>query len=545
MYRKQFQKLLFMMLLLISSIPVLISQEPGNENISNVWVPDNGDGTYKNPVIFADYSDPDVIRVGNNFYMTASSFNCVPGLPILQSFDLVNWKIIGAVFTQQKPLEVFNKPQHGNGVWAPAIRYHNNEFYIYYGDPDRGIYMTKTSNAAGPWTDPFLIKETRGWIDPCPLWDDDGNTYLIHAWAGSRAGIKSILTINRMNVEGTQVMNEGVLIFDGHKNHPTVEGPKIYKRNGYYYIMAPAGGVKSGWQLVLLSKNIYGPYDEKIVLHQGNSSINGPHQGAWIETQTGESWFIHFQDLEAYGRVVHLQPVNWIDKWPIIGIDINNDSIGEPVLKFKKPNVGKTYPFSTPQASDEFNTQELGLQWQWHANPQSNWGFPSSMGFFRLNAIQLSDSTINLWEAPNLLLQKFIAPEFTVSAKISFDARSDGEITGLIIMGTDYSYIAVRKIKGSLYVCQTECKNAEKRSLEVQSDSVIINTGKFILRIKVSNGAVCNFLYSEDGNNFKAIGEPFIAKAGYWIGAKVGMFCMRKGDTNDAGYADFDWFRIE
>ena len=227
--------------------------------VSQVWVADNGDDTYKNPIIHADYSDPDVVRVGNDFYMTASSFNAVPGLPILHSNDLVNWRIINHVFTEQEPKDVFRKPQHGGGVWAPSIRYHNGEYYIYYPDPDFGIYVTKTSDPAGTWSKPLLIKEAKGWIDPCPLWDDDGKVYLVHAFAGSRAGIKSVLIVNRMNSEGTEIIDDGVMVFDGHDSNPTVEGPKFYKHDGYYYILAPAGGVATGWQLALRAKNLYGP----------------------------------------------------------------------------------------------------------------------------------------------------------------------------------------------------------------------------------------------------------------------------------------------
>jgi beta-xylosidase len=301
-------------------------------NINRSWIPDRGDGTYRNPIIYADYSDPDVIRVGDDFYMIASSFNCVPGLPILHSRDLVNWKIIAHVFQQQVPQEVFRKPQHGNGVWAPAIRHHKGTFYVFYPDPDFGIYLVKAKNPAGPWSDPLLIKSAKGWIDPCPFWDEDGNAYLVHAWANSRAGIKSIITINRLSPDGTRVLDEGKTVFDGRAHHPTIEGPKLYKRNGYYYIFAPAGGVSTGWQTVLRSRNIYGPYEDRIVMDQGRTGINGPHQGGWVELKSGESWFIHFQDQGAFGRVIHLQPLKWVADWPVIGSDADGDGKGEPVL---------------------------------------------------------------------------------------------------------------------------------------------------------------------------------------------------------------------
>jgi beta-xylosidase len=198
--------------------------------------------TYTNPIIPADYSDPDVCRAGKDYYMTASSFNCIPGLPILHSTDLVHWQIVNYALREQKPLEVYDKPQHGNGVWAPAIRFHKGEFYIYWGDPDFGFYMIKTTDPRGAWTAPVLVKSGKGLIDCCPLWDDDGNAYLSYAFAGSRAGNKSVLALTRLSPDGTRTIDESRIIFDGHDRHPTVEGTKLYKRNGYYYILSPAGG---------------------------------------------------------------------------------------------------------------------------------------------------------------------------------------------------------------------------------------------------------------------------------------------------------------
>ncbi|HEX9152434.1 MAG TPA: family 43 glycosylhydrolase, partial [Flavobacterium sp.] len=355
---------------------LIFGQAKINNSTSQVWVSDNGDGTYKNPVLHADYSDPDVVRVGDDYYMTSSSFNCIPGLPILHSKDMVNWELVNYALPKQPPFDVFDKPQHGNGVWAPCIRYHNNELYIYYPDPDYGIYMIKTKDPKGVWSKPILIKEGKGLIDPTPLWDDDGKAYLAFAFAGSRAGIKSLLAICTLNAQGTIANDDDVIIIDGHDGEATIEGPKLYKHNGYYYIFAPAGGVATGWQTVLRAKNIFGPYEKRKVMDQGKTNINGPHQGAWVQTKTGEDWFFHFQDKGAYGRIVHLEPMKWVNNWPVIGSDQDRDGIGEPVAIHKKPNVGKTYPVATPNDSDEFNTSKLGLQWQWHANQQVYWGFP-------------------------------------------------------------------------------------------------------------------------------------------------------------------------
>lgn len=530
--------------------------------VSRVWVADNGDGTYKNPIIHADYSDPDAVRVGDDFYMTASSFNAAPGLPILHSKDLVNWRIVNHVFTEQEPKELFARPQHGGGVWAPSIRYHAGEFYIYYGDPDFGIYMTKAKDPAGEWSRPLLIKEAKGWIDPCLLWDDDGSAYLVHAFAGSRAGIKSLLVVNRMNKEGTRILDDGVMVFDGHEAHPTVEGPKFYKREGYYYIFAPAGGVPTGWQLVLRSKNIYGPYEEKIVLAQGKTSVNGPHQGALVDTPTGEWWFLHFQDRGAYGRIVHLQPAAWKNGWPVIGADPDGDGTGEPVMNFRKPNVGKTWPIETPADSDEFDSNTLGRQWQWHGNPVASWAFPyPPKGALRMFSVEQPAGSKNLWDLPNLLLQKFPAEEFTATVKVTLNPRFEGEKFGLVVMGLDYSYIGVVAREGRFNFIRSTAKDADKGTAETEELSLsVVDTifpppsenlkfppGEmvFYLRVKVTKGAVCTFSLSSDGKLFTMLGPPrFKAREGKWIGAKIGFFFTRPGKFNDAGSADIDWFRV-
>lgn len=511
---------------------------------AQVWNPNLSDGRYRNPIIHADYSDPDVVRAGDGFYMLSSSFNCVPALPVLHSKDLVNWEIVNHVFTHQPPHDVFDKPQHGNGVWAPSIRFHDGWFYVYYGDPDFGIYMCKTQDPKGAWQGPHLVQAAKGWIDPCPLWDDDGQAYLVHAFAGSRAGIKNILVINRMSPDGAKLLDEGVLVFDGNEGHPTIEGPKIYKRNGYYYIFAPGGGVATGWQTVLRSKNIYGPYEDRIVLHQGGTDINGPHQGAWVELANGENWFLHFQEKQPYGRIVHLQPAQWKDDWIVIGEDEDGDGTGEPVREWAKPNVGKSYPAQAPQTSDEFERIELGRQWQWHANPEPTWAFTNTGGFLRLYAAVKPKGFRNLWDAPNLLLQKLPAPEFTATAKLTFSHHFDGEQTGLLIMGMDYAYLSLEREAGQLFLSQAICRGADKGSAEQVLGRVPIGENTVFLQVKVAEGGRCRFSYSLDGRRFAEFGEEFIAREGKWIGAKVGIFCSRTEQKNDGGYADIDWFRI-
>lgn len=528
-------------------IPANLSAQKSKDitkSIANAWVPDLGNGKYKNPIIYADYSDPDVIRVGNDFYLVSSSFDQIPGLPILHSKDLVNWTIIGHALLRQPPYNVYSKVQHGNGVWAPSIRYHKGEFYIYYPDVDYGIYMVKTKNPAGPWSIPVLVQAGKGLEDPCPLWDNDGKAYLIHAYAGSRAGIRNLLVLNRMNTAGTKVIDEGVIVYDGHEKDPGVEGPKLYKRNGYYYIFAPAGGVKLGWQIVLRSRNIYGPYKRKIVLNQGATNINGPHQGALVDTKSGESWFVHFQDRGAYGRVDLLEPVKWKNGWPIIGVDPSGSGIGQPVLSYQIPNVGKTYSIKVPQTSDEFNSVKLGLQWQWQANPGATWLFTSGDGYLRLYAQILPDSAKNYWDVPNILMQKFPAGEFIATTKVTFHPLLPGDKVGFIIMGESYAYLALTNRNDGIHLSFTTCLQADKGKAENEQEIKKVAGNSVYFRVTVSNGAVCRFSYSMDGINFIEAGGPFKAVAGRWIGAKVGMFCTSREKSNDSGYADFDWFRV-
>ncbi len=406
------------------------------------WVSDQGDGTYINPVLYADYSDMDVIRVGSFFYMTASSFGHLPGLPILESRDLVNWRLIHHA-VPSLPLKEFDVPQHGNGIWAPSIRYNSGKYWIYYGDPDVGIFMTTATDPAGKWEPLHLVKEGKGLIDPCPFWDDNGQAYLIHAYAHSRSGIKHKLRICSMSTGGKTLLDEGQIVYDGTEKHPTLEGPKLYKRNGYYYIFAPAGGVSTGWQTVFRSASIWGPYEDRIVLQQGDTNINGPHQGALIELESGESWFIHFQDQGAYGRVVHLQPVRWEDDWPLMGEMRKGDTIGQPVMRYRKPNVSKSFPVEVPATSDEFMTSTLGLQWQWQANPLAEWyNLSARESYIRLNAITPFN---NLYHAPNLLLQKFPAPEFQVTCEAEPGGLGDGDSGGVVVFGLRYSYLTIKK----------------------------------------------------------------------------------------------------
>ncbi len=508
------------------------------------WIPDLGNGKYKNPIIWADYSDPDMIRVGDDFYMTASSFNCVPALPILHSTDLVNWEIINHA-VKRFPDTYFDIVQHGNGVWAPSLRFVNGWYYIYWGDPDRGIYMVRTQDIRGDWSAPALVKKAHGNIDPCPLWDDDGKVYLVHAFANSRAGVSNILQVQELTSDGSSITQNRRVVINAYPNHNTLEGPKFYKRNGYYYIFAPAGGVSGGYQMVFRSKNVYGPYEERIVLAQGNTKVNGPHQGGWVELKNGENWFIHFQELQPFGRILHLEPMKWINDWPVIGQDDDKDGTGEPVTEFQKPKVTKPSAIMIPQTSDEFDDATLSLAWQWQANPYDCWySLKEKVGMLRLFA-QYNPDPHSVWMVPNMLLQKFPAPDFTVTTRVNVKNLKSGERTGLIIMGLDYSMLSVSPEKDKYKLLLITCKDAFNGTDEKVHEKVSLDTPEINLRVMVDALGKCVFAYSLNGTDYIPIGEAFQAREGRWIGAKVGILSTSPGETGLKGYADFDWFRIE
>ena len=537
---------------------------------NSIWNADLGNGSYRNPILYADYSDPDAIRVGGDYFMIASSFCNAPGLPLLHSKDLVNWKVVNYIISEI-PEARYSAPIHGCGVWAPAIRYHEGTYFVCVPMPDEGIYMSTATDPFGTWTKPHNIRPGAGWIDPCPFWDDDGKAYLVAGVAKSRIGYKSVLHMVEMQPDGMGLIGEEVKIFDGNENgQETIEGPKMYKRNGWYYIFAPAGGVKTGWQTVLRSRNVFGPYEYKVVMRQGDSAVNGPHQGAWVDTVTGEDWFLHFQDVYAAGRIVHLQPMHWHEDWPIIGIAKDNEDkscldCGEPVMEYKKPDVGGTAAeVCEPDTSDDFTGRQLGLQWQWNANPQKEWYQLTGNGL-KLHAVR---RTTAYGDMPNLLLQKWPAPEFSCVTKLNLSQLADGEEAGVISMGMQYGLLTFRKnggqllprfIKGEqkfgkILVETTEESVQElpgidwKQAGEIYVKYTVERTGTQDLnsREKGFPLELVTLAYSTDGNSYSKAGE-MNAVPGRWVGVKNGVFCCRAAseDRQDSGYAVVDYVRYE
>ncbi len=506
---------------------------------------DNKDGTFTNPIIHTDFSDPDVICVDGEYYMTASSFTNLPALPILHSKDLVNWQTINYAVKTRLPYEKFDTPHYGHGVWAPAIRYYNGYFYIYVGMPDEGIFVTRTKDVRGEWEPLKCIKEGRGYIDTCPFWDEDGEAYLVHGFAKSRIGFKSVLAINKMSKDGMSLTDEFRIVFDGNEKYPTIEGPKLYKKDGFYYILAPALGVTTGVQVALRSQNIYGPYEDKIVLEQGDTTTNGPHQGGLV-TCEGRDYFIHFQDKGAYGRIPHLQPVEWIDGFPMMGELNSSKNLYQPVITYNKPSKGEV--LSDIYSEDFRNSFNLTLQWNCNIN-ENNYSL-DNYDFLRLYARNAFDKTHSILKSSNLITQKFPNNNFTVTTKLLLNLQQVGDKTGFGILSDDYSTLNITKTTKGYILSHLFGKNYRDTGVvtEFIVDTKNIDLSEIYLRIdvqEIDNKAICTFSYSLDGITFNKFNDTLVATTSTWVGAKTFHYCLSDFADDKNSFVDIDYIVFE
>ncbi|MFD0022049.1 family 43 glycosylhydrolase [Streptomyces sp. NPDC058382] len=509
---------------------------------SRPWTADLGDGTYRNPVLNADWSDPDVVRVGDDFYLTASSFGRVPGLPLLHSRDLVNWSLIGHALDRIEPAADFAGPRHDRGVWAPSLRHHAGRFWIFWGDPDHGIQQISAEDVRGPWSAPHLLKAGKGLIDACPLWDEEtGEAYLVHAWAKSRSGIKNRLTGHRMSPDGRELLDEGRTLIDADTipGWFTLEGPKLHRHEGEFWILAPAGGVATGWQGAFRSRDFFGPYEERVVLAQGRTGINGPHQGGWVRTAAGEDWFLHFQERGAYGRVVHLQPMRWAAEdggWPVIG------DAGEPVSVHRKP-AAPPQPVEAPASSDGFPGGRFGRQWQWTADPRPGWTVEHGGDGLRLSCVRTAYAH-DLRALPNVLVQRLPAETFTTEVEAALGSDVPGAKAGLAVLGDAFSWIGLERARdGGVRLVHRYAEPVAEHERDAEHSRAAPD-GRARLRIETGPGARCRFFADTgDGTGFRPSGQVFAATPWRWVGALLGLFATAPAGTGPAGTACFTGFR--
>lgn len=497
---------------------------------ANAQTPRKSDpAVYQNPILYSDYSDPDVIRDGRDYYLVASSFHFSPGLPILHSRDLVHWEIAGHVLPRLDfgpKYDMDGGDRYGRGVWAPAVRFHNGLFYMYFPTPDEGIFVSTAPKMTGPWSAPVAVIAEPKLEDPCPFWDDDGTAYLVHSRTGAGP-----LILHRMAPDGKSVLDAGKVIVQDPEHLHTLEGPKIYKRNGWYYIFAPFGGVSTGAQTVLRSRNIYGPYENRTVLAQGSTPVNGPHQGAYLETPEGKGWFVHFSSRGAHGRIDYLEPVRWQDDWPVMGEAAPGAITGQPVAHAPVPVVVPGVQNVRPQTSDEFSESALPPMWEWNHNPDNTrWSLSERKGFLRLHAGYAED----LYHARNTLTEQMQDESLEFTVRLDVQHMADGDRAGLSMLEKGLSYVGVVQTGGQRSIIFSSAgKDATGAAL---SGSTVI------LRAQVSDD-VAIYSYSLDsGKTFQTIGEPMHLVFSWWKGARPALFSFST-DREHAGkgFVDIDW----
>lgn len=488
---------------------------------------DQENGTYINPILNADFSDPDAIRVGEKYYMVASDFHFT-GMQILESDDLVNWRYVSQIYDRFDLPGWDTNEMYAKGSWAPSIRYHEGRFYVFFCTPAEGLFMTSAPAAEGPWEKLTLVHAGtgRGWEDPCPFWDEDGQAYL----GRSQVGAGPII-VHKMSPDGKRLLDEGVTVYEG----PVAEGTKIHKMNGWYYFSIPEGGVEKGNQVVLRSASIYGPFDKRVVLETGSTDINGPHQGALVDTPDGDWYFMHFQHTPVLGRVVHLQPVHWADGWPVIGTDIDRNGIGEPVYCWKMPEstgaLGAHGEFK-PATSDDFSSSKLGVQWQFNHNPvNSAWSLVEKPGKLSLHALR-SESFL---KAHNTLTQKFIGNSGMISVVLDGSSLTDGQKAGLALMGKGNRLLGLKMENGRKMLFIEEADGTVAFEEPYKGKTVVLRVD-FDFEEKE-----CQFSYSTDGKAFKKAGGTFMTLYANWKGARPALFSYNV--IKDGGTAVFDDFR--
>ncbi len=482
---------------------------------------DQGNGTYINPILPADYSDPDVIRVDSTYYMVASDFHFM-GMQILTSRDLVNWRVAAQIYHRLPFAGYDTNERYAGGSWAPSIRWHDGWFYVYFCTPDDGLLMTRAQRAEGPWEPLTVVKAVKNWEDSCPFWDDDGQAYLGHSMRGAGP-----IIIHRMSPDGKRLLDDGTTVYQG----PVAEGTKIHKLGGWYYLSIPEGGVGHGWQSALRSRSIYGPYERRIVLEQGSTAVNGPHQGTIVDTPDGQWWFLHFQELSPLGRVVHLQPMRWNDGWPFIGVDQDGNGIGEPVYVWTKPAIS-TAATDTIQTSDCFDSAILSPVWQWNHNPDdSHWSLTENPNHLTLHA--LPSPTFRL--ARNTLTQKTMGYGGHAEVVVGIGQLSHNTKCGLALMGKVNHQIGIaRTAKGDniVYASQEDSVVASAPLGQVEEVRLRIDMRPQLGHYSLS--------YAVAGGEWQTLRSDLTACSGFWKGVRVALYCYNtKADNGTALFSRF------
>ena len=533
--------ILIMLMLSIFTYPQKITKHDNSHDSANVikikYYSDNGDGTYTNPVIPADFPDPDVIRVDSVYYMVSTTMFIFPGVTILKSYDLVNWQYCcNAVsrFDFNKCYNLDGCNRYGHGQWATSLKYHNGKYYLLFITLNEGGFLCSAAKPEGPWQ---IKRLPKGFYDPGLFFDDDGRIYVAHGY--------SKIYLTELDENFSPLTKDSLIITGDIRKG--LEGTHVYKINGYYYLYCTYGGL-DGIQAAFQAKNIYGPYEEKVVINEKEHGPNfGIHQGALIQTQTGEWWTMLFVDSGPFGRFPSLQPVTWENGWPIVGKD------GHAVIKYKKPNVGKMYPINKLPTSDEFDKNSFGKQWGWNHNPDSTkWSLTEKPGYLRLKSAKVVDS---LQKARNTLTQRMFAYysdsiATIATVKMDFDNIKEGDIAGLAVFQDPYGYVGIKRINTKNYIIMVnngmiiDSSAVEGTTIYLRASSFYGSGAAHYFDEKAVQGTgTASFSYSLDNKTFLRIGNKLNMKFNLRI-FTGNKFCLFNYATKTlGGRVDFDWFR--
>ena len=506
----------------------------------SVWTPDNGDGTFKNPLMWGDWPDPDIIRVGDDFYFISTSMHYVPGCPIATSKDLVNWRMAGYAVPRYDEDSAWNfdgGAMYLNGSWAATIRHHNGLFYVGFSTPphhagvtgDRGtgrgrFSMCVAKDVKGPWKRVIFPENL---YDPGLLFDDDGKVYVAHG--------QNTLYVTELAADALSVKGPAKQVFTGLHS----EGCHFYKIGGRYYITGPTGGT-TGRQICLRSDSPYGPYEVKEICNDASSyPPNGLHQGGMVQLKNGDWWFVIMQDRDGIGRVPHLVPVKWVDGWPMLG----ERGEGKGVIVATKPAAGDRVPVEVPATSDDFAARELGLQWQWNHNPDdAAWSLAERPGYLRLKA----GKSASLWLARNTLTQRTQGPACDGIAVLNLEGLRDGSVAGLGIFESPYAYLAIKRDNGVNRIVMAQGTKGSDAQLEKEIAVVPSFTGKTVwLKASVTHadGGRATFSWSADGTHYTPLGGTLRMGLGlYWTANRFALFHFATRPEAVGAAADFDTF---
>ena len=498
---------------------------------------DRGDGTYLNPILPGDYSDIDAIRVDDDYYAISSTLHLSPGMAVLHSRDLVNWTIISHAVedvTQIGPeMNSDRMNRYGRGVWAGAIRYHDGKYWIYFGAPDEGIFMTTAEDPAGPWAPLHQVWATSGWNDTCPFWDDDGQGYLATTRFAedSGTGVRYNIHLFEMSDDGRSLRRSTDRVLYQSRGS---EASKLYKIKGRYYHYFSEVTGEGRVPMMRRARRLDGTWETRQIGHVDRQVDREPNQGGLIELPSGAWWFLTHQGTGAWeGRTMCLLPVTWIDGWPIIG-KVGENGIGDMVWKAVKPIQGM--PSILPPTDDDFRSPELGEQWEWNHQPRSDkWSLTERPGYLRLHAFPPLKAD-DLMLAGNTLSQRAMAAlDNEVSLEVDIGGMADGQVAGLCHFASTYGWLGVRQENGRrTLVFNNNGSATEGPKIEVD---------RLWLRSTWDQDGVSHFSYSVDGETFAGFGETYQLTWGHYRGDRVGAFTYN--NRGEVGFLDVDAFRHE